>query len=101
MTCLVTKFTWNFAIYWGKKEAPLIVGPIARREPKLAHKIMMELSKDIKGKKHVTAMDNFFTSVGLFKDLASWAIFVTWIIRSNCVGAPIALKDKETFNKMP
>jgi hypothetical protein len=71
MACLVTKFIWNFSIYCGKKKAPSIVGPIAREESKLAHKVMMELSKDIEGKLHVITMDNFFTNIGLFKDLAS------------------------------
>jgi hypothetical protein len=32
--------------------------PIARGESKLAHKIVMELSRDIEGKWHIITMDN-------------------------------------------
>jgi hypothetical protein len=42
---------------------------VARGEPKLAHKVVMELSKDMEEKAHVIAMDNFFTSIELFMDL--------------------------------
>jgi hypothetical protein len=38
-------------------------------EPKLVHKVIMELSKYIEGKRHVIIMNNFFTSIGIFKDL--------------------------------
>jgi hypothetical protein len=50
LVCSVTKFVWNFAIYCGKEEATSIVEPIARGEPKLAHKVVKELSKNIEGK---------------------------------------------------
>jgi hypothetical protein len=46
IVCLVTKFVWNFASYCGKEEAPSTVGPGARKEPKLPHKVVLELSKD-------------------------------------------------------
>jgi hypothetical protein len=61
----------------------------------------MELSKDIEREGHVIAMDNFFTSIGLFKDLAVQTIYATRTMRSNRFGIPIALKDAKPFNRMP
>jgi hypothetical protein len=55
---LVTKFVWNFEVYYGKEVAPATIGPIERVEPKLAHKLVMELSKNIERKDHVAAMDD-------------------------------------------
>jgi hypothetical protein len=91
----VTKFVWNFAIYCGKVEATSTVEPIGRGEPKLAHKVVMELSRDIEWKGHVIAMDNFFTNVGLFKDLAAKAIYATRTLRSNHTGISNALKGSK------
>jgi hypothetical protein len=100
LACSVTKFVWNFAIYCGKEEATSTVEPIARGEPKLAHKVVMDLAKDIEGKWHVIAMDNFFTSIGLFKELGEKTIYATGTLRSNCIGIPSALKDTKTFSRM-
>ena len=36
----------------------------------LGYKVVMELTKGLKNKGHVIVMDNFFTSVQLFQDLA-------------------------------
>jgi hypothetical protein len=58
MAYLVTKFVWNFEVYYGKEVAPATIGPIERVEPKLAHKLVMELSKNIERKDHVAAMDD-------------------------------------------
>ena len=95
------KFIWNFAIYCGKEETISTVEPIARGELKLVHKVMMELSRDIEKKRHVIAIDNFFTSIGLFKDLVEKAIYATGTLRSNCIGIPSALKNTKTFSRMP
>jgi hypothetical protein len=43
----------------------------------------------------------FFISVGLFKDLSTRAIYAKGTMRLNCVGTPIALKDKKAFNRTP
>jgi hypothetical protein len=101
LACSVTKFVWNFAIYCGKEEAISTVELIARREPKLAHKVVVELSRDIEGKGHVIAMDNFFTSVGLFKELAENAIYATGTLRSNHIGIPSAFKNTKAFSRVP
>ena len=63
MAYSVTKFVWNFVNYCDKGEAPSTIRPIIRGKPKLVHKVVMELSKDIERKWHVIAMDNFFTYI--------------------------------------
>jgi hypothetical protein len=88
LACSVTKFVWNFTIYCGKEEATSTVESIARGEPKLTHKVVMKLVKDIEGKGHVIAMDNFFTTVGLFQELAEKTIYATRTLRSKPVGMP-------------
>jgi hypothetical protein len=50
VVCSVAKFVWNLSFYYGKEEAPSTIGPVARGKPKLAYKLVMELSKDIEGK---------------------------------------------------
>jgi hypothetical protein len=77
------------------------VEPIARGELKLTHKIVMKLSRDIEGKEHIIAMDSFFTSVGLFKELAEKAIYATGTLRSNRIGIPSALKNTKAFSRVP
>jgi hypothetical protein len=97
----VTKFVWNFIIYCGKDEAISTVEPITRGEPKLAHKVVMELSRNIEGKGHVIAIDNFFTNIDLFKELTEKAIYATGTLRSNRIGISSALKNTKVFSRMP
>ena len=99
MVCLLQSGLY-FVVYHGKKEASSILIPIIRKDPKLAHKVVMELSKDIKGKWHVIAIKNFLSNIGLFKDLASRGIYALWTMRSKCIGISIALKDTKAINKM-
>jgi hypothetical protein len=101
LACSVTKFIWNFAIYCGKKEAISTVEPIARGEPKLTHKVVTELSRDIERKGHVIAINNFFSSIGLFKKLAEKAIYATGTMRSNRIGISSTLKNTKAFSRMP
>jgi hypothetical protein len=46
-------------------------------------------------------MDNFFTSVGLFEELASMQIYATGTVRSNRIGLPLALKNRGAFRNAP
>jgi hypothetical protein len=69
MAYSVIKFVWYFVVYCDKEEVLSTARLVARGEPKLAHKVVMELSKDMEEKAHVIAMDNFFTSIELFMDL--------------------------------
>lgn len=66
----------------------------------MAQKVVMKYSKDVEGTWHVIAMDNFFTSVGVFKNLIAQTIYATETMRSNHVGIPITLNDTKTFYKI-
>ena len=53
------KFFLEFwGLLWLKKVALATIGPIERVEPKLAHKLVMVLSKNIERKDHGAAMDD-------------------------------------------
>jgi hypothetical protein len=50
MACLVTKFVWKFAVYFGKNEDNKEVVCVARGEARLAHKVVLDLAADIQRK---------------------------------------------------
>jgi hypothetical protein len=101
MACSVTKFVWNFALYCGKNEDNEEVARVARREARLAHKVVLNFAADVQGKGHVISIDNFFTSVRLFEELASMRIYATGMVRSNRIGLPLALKNRGAFRNVP
>ena len=51
------------------------------------------------GKGHVITMNNFFSSIPLFKELLKRGTYATGTIRSNRVGLPDVLKDAKVFKK--
>jgi hypothetical protein len=67
----------------------------------LAYKIVLDLAADVQGKGHVISIDKFFTSVGLFEELASIQIYAIRTIRSNQIGLPLALKNRGVFKNAP
>ena len=87
------KYVWNFEIYCGKTQVVEEERRIARGEPKLARNVVVNLTSEIGGRGHVIVMDNFFTSVGLFRDLLSKSIYATGTMRSNRIGVPIVLRN--------
>jgi hypothetical protein len=69
------------------------VALIVRGEPKLAHKVVLQSSKNIGKKELVITMDNFFMNIGLFKYISTQAIYATGTMRSNRVDISTPLKD--------
>jgi len=51
------------------------------------------------GQGHVIAMDNFFSSIPLFKDLLEKGIYATGTVRANRIGLPSVLKNTKEFVK--
>jgi hypothetical protein len=100
MACLVTKFVWNFAVYYGKTEETEEVPRVTRGEARLARKVVLDLVADVQDKDHAISMDNFFTFVGLFKELASIQIYATGTVRTNRIGLPSALKNTRAFKNV-
>jgi hypothetical protein len=99
LACSVSKYVWNFSIYCGKSQVVRDEQPVARGEPKLAHNVVLDLARAIEGRGHVIAMDNFFTSVGLFRDLLSRTIYATGTMRSNRIGVPLVLRNTKEYRK--
>lgn len=88
-----SKYVYNFEIYcganhYGVEEIPHVV----RREANVAHNVVMRLLNGQEGKGHVVVTDNYFSSIGLFTELATLEIYATGTMRSNRVGLPNDLK---------
>jgi hypothetical protein len=88
-------------VYCGKNEDIEEMVRIAQKEARLIHKVVFNLVANIQRKWHTISMDNFFTFVGLFEELASMQNYVTGTIRSNRIGLPLALKNRGTFKNIP
>jgi hypothetical protein len=97
----ITKFVSNFQFYVGKSQDVDEEAQRARRDSTLAHGVVVDLLDGHKNKGHVVTMDNYFTSVGLFKDLLSKGIYATGTVRSNRVGIPSVLKNKKAYRRSP
>jgi hypothetical protein len=95
----ITKFVSNFQIYVGKSQNVGEEEQRARRDSTLAHGVVVDLLGGHENKGHVVAMDNYFTSVRLFKDLLGKGIYATGTLRSNRVGIPSILKNKKQYRR--
>ena len=69
------------------------------REGNRAEAIVLNMVDGMENKGHVVVMDNYFTSVGLFKKLLNRGIYATGTVRSNHVCLPMQLSDTKEFNK--
>lgn len=95
----ISKFVSNFEVYCGKDPTIANEASIPRGQPKLAHNVVLHLLTSNEGRGHVIAMDNFFTSIPLFKDLLDKGIYATRTVRANRVGLPLVLKNTKAFAK--
>jgi hypothetical protein len=64
-----SKFIYDFDVYCGKSQATLESRASTVEEQNLAHRVVTQLTAGLDNKGHVVVMDNYFTSVGLFRDL--------------------------------
>jgi hypothetical protein len=67
---VVSKYVYNFAIYCGKT-MERVAQLASRGEPRLAHNVVLNMVDGLDGKGHVVVMDNYFSNIGLFTELAS------------------------------
>ena len=65
-----------------------VLQPSGRREPRLAHNVVVDMVDGLDGKGHVVVMDNYFSSVGLFTKLALHRIYA--------MGMMVFLKSSRT-----
>jgi hypothetical protein len=73
--------------------------PARRGEGNLARNVVVKLIEGLEGKGHVLIIDSYFSSVGLFKELAERDIFTTSTMRANRVGLPIELKTLRNWDR--
>ena len=59
-----------------------------------------DLVEGHKHKEHVITMDNYFSSISLFKDLAEVGKYATGMVQRNRVGLMKDLKDTKSFSKV-
>jgi hypothetical protein len=95
-----SKYVYNFEIYCGKNaiglegQAPAHVG-----EGNMARNVVLGLMEGLEGKGHVLVTDNYFSSIGLFTELANHDIYATRTMRSNRVGLPSDLRNLRTWDR--
>jgi hypothetical protein len=93
-----SKYVYDFDIYCGRNgngaEEPGNVAPV---EGSVATNVVLDLVNGLEGRGHVVVTDNYFTSVGLFTELASREIYATGTMRSNCVGVPRPFNNLRTW----
>jgi hypothetical protein len=80
---------------------PLVVASIPARVPwgesKLAHNVVMRMLEGLWNRSHLVVTDNFFSSIGLFKELLQKGVYAIGTVRSNRVGLPIDLKNTISY----
>jgi hypothetical protein len=88
-------------IYCGTEEESDDVASVAWREAHLAYRVVLDLATDVQRNGHVISMVNFFTSVGLFHELALREIYATGTVRTNQIGLPLVCKNAIAFKNAP
>jgi hypothetical protein len=92
----------DFEVYCSKSMATLGGGGGGMSqgaEKNLAHRVVTNLTAGLDNKGHVITMDNFFTSVGLFRDLKRRGIYATGTMRSNRIGLHPNMKKIKEFRR--
>jgi hypothetical protein len=89
----------NFEVYCGKSTATLAGGMSQRAEQNLAHRVVMDLTARLDNKGHIITMDNFFTNVGLFRDLERRGIYAVGTMRSNRIGLYLDMRKIKEFRR--
>jgi hypothetical protein len=80
-------------IYCGKNLHAKAQVPPPTGQGNATYGIVMNLLQGLEDKGHCMVMDNFFTSILLYRDLAKKGIYATSTIRSNRIGIPTHLKN--------
>ena len=69
-------------------------------QSKLAHNVVMRLL-GLWDVGHFVTMDNFFSSIAIFKELLVRGVYACGTIRTNCIGLPSILRNSRTFKNLP
>jgi hypothetical protein len=74
-------------------------GALARKEQALAHRVVTDLTAGLENKGHIIVIDNYFISVGFFRDLEQRGIYAMGTMRSNRVGLHPDMKKVKEFKR--
>jgi hypothetical protein len=94
-----SKFIYCFNIYCGKNLQVEVRVPAPIEQGVATYGVVMNLLQGLEDKGHYMVMDNFFTSIPLFRDMARKGIYTTSTIRSNWIGIPTHLKNTWAWKK--
>ena len=84
-----SKYVYFFEIYCGRNGEDPEVHACVRGKGTMVRGEVMSLLNGLYGKGHVVVTDNYFSSVGLFTQLANLETYATGTIRANQIGLPI------------
>jgi hypothetical protein len=90
---------FDFEVYCGRSTVTLEGGMSQGVEQNLAHRVVTNLTSGLDNKGHVITMDNFFTSVGLFRGLERRGIYATRTMRSNRIGLHLDMRNIREFRR--
>jgi hypothetical protein len=95
-----SKFVYNFEIFYSKNaNGPEGQAPARIGEGNMARNVVLGLMEGLKEKGHVLVTDNYFSSSGLFTELANREIYAMGTMHSNRVGLPSDLKNLRTWER--
>ena len=77
-----------------------IPAPMARPQARLAHNVVMRMMDGLANVGHVVIMDNFFSSIELFKELLSQHIYASGTVHFNWIRLPTNLKNTKSFKNL-
>jgi Transposase IS4 len=90
--CSATGYLWNASIYAGKTEEK----DAAAKEISATHSLVVALLEPLAGLRHIVHMDNWFSSIPLFNELAKMDILSCGTIRTNRKGLDPAVTMKKS-----
>ena len=100
--CLVdstSKYVHNFDVYCGRTVEAYVQVLVRHGDPSLVQEVVLNLVEDLYGKGHAITMDNYFTSIPLFKELLFRGIYAIWTIKLNRIGLPTTLINTKRFRR--
>ena len=91
---------YNFDIYCRRNLEALTKPDCNGRESTLTHVVVTKLAIGLEYLGYYITMDNYFSSISLFMELASKGIYATRTMKANCIGLPLHLKSKQAFKRI-
>ena len=95
-----SKYVYNFDIYCKQQGEGQARVQGQHGESSLASEVVTKLITGLEFLEHCITMDNYFTSIPLFVELASMGIYATGSVRANCIGIPSHLKNTRIFKRV-